>query len=82
MGKNKIYKYQVRLTKDQYERLKQNARQRGFSFLSSYVRFAALDMDFLMARKITEIHEHIFGEPQQVRSKKKGRPHPEAIWSK
>ncbi len=56
MGGKKIYKYQVRLTKDQYEKLKQNCRMRGFSYLSSYVRFMALDQDMWMSRKISEIH--------------------------
>ncbi len=83
MGTKKIYKYQVRLTKDQYERLKLNCRMRGFSYLSSYVRFMALDHDMWMARKIEEIHSHLLGpEPQVRRSKKKRTPHPDAVWSK
>lgn len=79
----KIYKYQVRLTKDQYERLKENARLRGFGYLSSYVRFMALDSDMWMARKISEIHEHLLGAAPPVRrSKKKRTPHPDAVFSK
>lgn len=83
MAGKKIYKYQVRLTREQYERLKQNCEMRGFSYLSSYVRFMALDVDMLMARKISEIHTHLLGdEPQPRRSKKKRTPHPDAVWSK
>ena len=83
MATQKIYKYQVRLTKDQNERLKENARQRGFAYLSSYVRFMALDIDMLMAAKISEIHDFLLGEQRPVRrSKKKRQPHPEAIYSK
>lgn len=79
----KIYKYQVRLTKDQYERLKQNAITRGFSYLSSYVRFMTLDHDLWMAKKVEEMHAHLLGEePPKKRSKKKREPHPEAVFSK
>ncbi len=79
----KIYKYQVRLTKDQYEQLKENAKVRGFGYLSSYVRFMTLDADILTAQKISEIHQHLLGEAPPVRrSKKKRTPHPEAIFSK
>ena len=83
MGTKKIYKYQVRLTRDQYERLKQNCKLRGFSYLSSYVRFMTLDNDLWMHKKISEIHTHLLGEQPVVRrSKKKRTPHPDAIWSK
>ena len=83
MATQKIYKYQVRLTKDQYERLKRNAQQRGFNYLSSYVRFMALDVDFWAARKISEIHQYLLGEEKPVRrSKKKRAPHPDAHYSK
>ncbi len=83
MGTKKIYKYQVRLTRDQYERLKHNSRQRGFEYLSSYVRFMCLDHDMWMTRKISEIHTHLLGqEPAPLRSKKKRTPHPDAVLSK
>lgn len=83
MGKPKIYKYQVRLTRDQYERLKANAVARGFQYLSSYVRFMALDHELWIEKKISEIHTHLLGqEPTPKRSKKKRTPHPDAIYSK
>ncbi len=50
---------QVRMTRDQYERLKNNAQVKGFSSLSSYVRYVALQHDFFLERKILEIHHHL-----------------------
>ena len=47
---------QIRLSKDQYERIKNYSRMKGFTSLSGYLRFVALDQDFLLQQKIYEIH--------------------------
>ena len=52
---------QVRMTKDQYERIKNNSQLKGFNSLSSYLRFVALDQDFLLLQKVSEIHAHLLG---------------------
>lgn len=51
---------QIRLTIDQYQRIKSYAESRGCS-LSAYLRFVALDQDFLLAQKVSEIHTHLLG---------------------
>jgi len=61
---------QIRLTKDQYERIKNYSRIKGFNSLSGYLRFVALDQDFLLHQKISEIHVHLLGEKSNGRYKK------------
>ena len=61
---------QVRLTKDQHERLKNYAEMKGFSSLASYIRYVALDQDFIVRQKIFEIHAHLLGEQAQTKKKK------------
>ncbi len=74
----------MRLNKDQYEKLKTNARERGFGHLSSYVRFMCLDADLVTALKVEEIHQILVGERRLSRKERKLRPrvHPDAIYSK
>ena len=57
---------QVRLTRDQYERLKNNAHVKGFQSLSGFVRYVALQHDFFLERKILEIHEYLLGRKPVV----------------
>ena len=58
---------QVRLTRDQYERIKNNCSVKGFTHLSEYLRHVALDQDLLLQCKIYEIHEHLLGPPKTNR---------------
>lgn len=60
---------QIRLTKDQYERIKNNSRIRGFNSLSGYLRFVALDEDLILQQKIYEIHSHLLGDKPQGKFK-------------
>jgi hypothetical protein len=53
---------QVRVTRDQYERLKQAATNKGFASLSSYVRYVTLEHESFIERKILEIHQHLIKE--------------------
>ena len=52
---------QVRMTKDQYERIKLSSKLKGFSSLSSYLRYVALDQDFVVHQKVVELHKHLLG---------------------
>jgi len=52
---------QVRMTKDQYERVRNNTEVKGFHSMSAFMRFAALERDFIVEKKIIEIHNHLFG---------------------
>ncbi len=66
---------QVRMTRDQYERIKNNSRIKGFNSLSSYMRYVALDQDFVLQSKIAEIHRHLLSDEPRKR-KKEIRPYP------
>lgn len=52
---------QVRMTKDQYERIRLNTEMKGFDSMSSFMRYAALERDVVIEQKIIEIHNHLFG---------------------
>ena len=62
---------QIRLTKDQYERITNNSRVKGFSSLSAYLRFVALDQDLVFQDKIAEIYTHLLGD--NTKQKKRGK---------
>ena len=61
---------QVRMTKDQHERIKNNSKAKGFNSLSAYMRYVALDQDFIIQQKICDIYDHFFGKIQNGRFKK------------
>jgi len=67
---------QIRLTKDQYERIKNNSRIKGFSSLSSYLRYVALNQDFVLHQRILEIHGHLLGQQPKAKFKKNGAYQP------
>jgi hypothetical protein len=58
------------MTRDQYERIKNNSKTKGFSSLSAYLRYVALDQDFIVQQKICEIHDFIFEKKPTGRFKK------------
>lgn len=55
----KIKSIQIRLTNSQYEKIKQDAFNKGFGNISNYMRFLALHRDNVLARKIVEIHDSV-----------------------
>ena len=64
---------QIRITKDEYVRIGTLSRLKGFTSLSSYLRFVALDQEPIVHQKISEsharlseIHAHLLG-PQPIR---------------
>ena len=62
---------QVRLTKDQYERMRGNCQVRGFGTLSSFIRFVTLEQDLVLQQKVHEIHRHLLGMPKVEKRRKK-----------
>lgn len=87
MGRPKVYRYQVRFSREQFERLKTTAKARGFGHLSDFVRFMTLDHDLWLARKVTEIHDLLMSQhydepPGPKKKRKRGLAHPDAVWSK
>lgn len=50
---------QFRVTRDQYERIKNNARAKGYLNLSHYLRNLALEKNFVFEQKFNEIYEVI-----------------------
>ena len=69
----KNHTIQMRVSRQQYELIKANARGRGFTSLSSFVRWASLDRDAFLETKLLEIHRQLIGPPQQVRRSKAAR---------
>ncbi|MEW5818170.1 MAG: hypothetical protein AB1798_22625 [Spirochaetota bacterium] len=61
---------QIRLTRDQYERIKNNSHIKGFSSLSAYLRYVGLEQDFVLHQRIQEIHTCLLGEQRKGRFKK------------
>lgn len=61
MVKNKTI--QIRVTKNQHERISNNAKAKGFVTISAYLRDLALNSDSNIERKIDEIYRRIlFGK--------------------
>lgn len=58
---------QVRMTKDQYERIQNNSQTKGFDSMSSFMRFAALERDFVVEQKVCEIYNFLFTKGQSHR---------------
>ena len=58
---------QFRVTRDQYERIKNNARAKGYLNLSHYLRDLALDKNLVFEQKFNEIYEVIMkGNKREV----------------
>lgn len=58
---------QVRMTKDQYERIRSNTEGKGFDSMSSFMRFTALERDFVVEQKIIEIYNLLFSKGTEAR---------------
>lgn len=67
---------QIRLTKEQYDRINQNARLKGFQHTSAYLRYVGLEQDLWLHRRIQEIHQHLLGEEKAKRRKKTAEHRP------
>ena len=65
----KIRTVQVRMTRDQYERMKHNSNTKGFNSLSAYLRYVALEQDSVLKQTLFEIHDYLLGD--KTKSKKK-----------
>ncbi|MDA2925107.1 hypothetical protein MYX65_10755 [Acidobacteria bacterium AH-259-L09] len=50
--------------------MKNYAEIKGFSSLASYIRYVALDQDFVIRQKIFEIHAHLLGNQENLKKKK------------
>ena len=57
----------VRLTKDQDEKIKNDAKLKGFEHISDYVRSSLIDRN--LERKIEEMHKKIVNEELDTKSK-------------
>ena len=68
---------QFRLTRSQYERIANDSRVRGFSSLSTYLRYLALAQDSFLEQKVSEIHRYLLGQsPERARRQPRGRQQP------
>lgn len=52
----------VRLTKDQYERIRVNASAKGFKTVSQYVRSSIFEHDSVFERKFEEIYQKVVSD--------------------
>lgn len=66
----RVWTIQIRLTRDQYERIKINSHVKGFSSMSAYLRYLGLDQDFVLQKRIYEIHAHLLGNNDNGKFKK------------
>jgi hypothetical protein len=62
---------QIRLTKDELETIKNNAKRKGFYSLSGFLRHLAIDHDFITHQKIHEIHKQILAQAMPAQNKSK-----------
>ena len=67
---------QVRLSREQHARVRQNSESRGFASLAAYLRYVALDQDLAQHQKICEIHQHLLGAPTNKKCRKQRRGPP------
>lgn len=51
----KTYRFAFRLNRQEAERLRNNARLRGFASVAGFVRVCVLERDFWLEKKLTEI---------------------------
>lgn len=54
----------VRVTREQYERVKNNAHAKGHKTISSYIRSVALEHDLIYERKFNEMYVKVVGSQQ------------------
>ena len=60
---------QIRLSRDQHNRIKADTIAKGFGSVSSYIRYLALARDRVTERKIWEIHSKIVGSAKDEKIK-------------
>lgn len=68
-GMVKIRTIQIRLTRQQYEQIKNNSITRGFNSLSAYLRHQALNRDETIENKVHEIHQALIARPKDKKNK-------------
>ena len=59
---SRVWSIQIRLTRDQYERIRNFSKLKGFGSMSSYLRHVALEQDLLFQQKLCEIHSFLLGK--------------------
>ena len=57
MSMNHTVKFLV--TDEQFDTIKENAEERGFSTISHYLRHLALDVDLRFIKMLIEIHDKV-----------------------
>jgi len=67
----KIRTIQIRLTRRQYEQIKNDCKAKGFASLSAYLRFLSLYRDDSIANKVCEIHRAIISKSKDKKYKNK-----------
>jgi len=60
---------QIRLSRDQHERIKADSINQGFDSVSNYIRYLALAKERVLEAKIVEIHQQLCGANPKKRFK-------------
>lgn len=55
----RINRIHFRLTNDEYDKLKQNLKAKGYSRVSDYLRYLALEHDRFMQAKVFQIDQNV-----------------------
>lgn len=69
---------QVRLSRQQYDRIKRDSVDKGFGTLSSYFRYLALHREQAISNMIIQIHDSVVGNDPRA-DKTRGRTQDETI---
>lgn len=67
----KTMNIQVRVTRDQYGRIKNNAEAKGYTTVAQFMRYLALDKDMLFERKFNELYNQLMRTNNNKKGKKK-----------
>lgn len=65
---------QIRLSREQYNRIKSDALAFGFNSLSAYLRFLALGRNYILEYKINEIYKKAVGKTARKKIRIKDFP--------
>jgi len=66
----RIWTIQIKLKRDQYERIKNDSQIKGFNSMSAYLRYLALNQNFILQGKISEIHAYLIEDNRNEKFKK------------
>ncbi len=70
-GQKKTRNLQVKVTPNQFERIKNNAQAKGFVTVAQFLRYLALDKDMQFEKKFNELYDKIIDKEITLNALKK-----------